>query len=511
MKTINKIVFCTLYIVALSFFAGCKNENVVFDHEQPQFETRANAILIEFIAPTGTAVDEEIYIFGAFNGEDEKSVIGNVEWQLEKAANSDKKWGIYLFPDEFAEGKTLADGFAFASNKSGGERDMKGTAVVHTLDAQTGVRYNIWSERWAKFFDGGGDEIKHNGYAIFVFDESGFADLSLYLYGDIDDLNGSWPGMKPTGKQTINDIEFTYFDMGEVNSGRSETLIFSDNGSKQLADYGPVVFNEDIYLHIKEDGTIEKMKVSAEHDGPVVYVLDGIGWGMATTLYMWGDINDLNGGWPGMSPTGTEAHGDYTYMYYDLGANNEGRKESLIFSNNGKNQLGDYPGSDQLYTLSGVIYLYITTAGVTVIEDPENPGEVTWFDPKPVVKEEAVVDLYLYDSIQTIKVKVVDPETNEESDAPLYIYSWGTSEIFGGWPGQSFEDIETITVLGLTLYHIRISCYVGDAYHLIVNNGKGKQLPDYDVEVTDKTDERYLKMRDSGIVPLEVIPKIRRR
>ena len=69
---------------------SCQPENIVFDHEQQQFEVKENAILIELIAPTGTSVDEEIYIIGAFNGMDEKTVIGNVLWQLEKAVNSDR-------------------------------------------------------------------------------------------------------------------------------------------------------------------------------------------------------------------------------------------------------------------------------------------------------------------------------------------------------------------------------------------------------------------------------------
>ena len=495
MRTLYKSVLCTL--CAVFFMTGCKKEDLLFDHEQPQFEIRDNAILLEFIAPTGTAVDEEIYIFGAFNGEDEKSVVGKVEWQLEKAAQSDKKWGIYLFPDEFQDGKTLKDGFSFVSNKSGGERDIKGNAVMHTDDAQMGTRTNIWAERWAKFFDGGGETVTHNGYAVFVWDESGFADLALYMYGDINDLNGAWPGMKPTGTQTINNIEFTYFDIGEVNNGLTETLIFNDNGAKQLADYGPVTFSEDIYLHILADGTIEKMTAQTDHDGYVAYVLDGIGWGLETTLYMWGDVNDLNGGWPGMKVSGTTSIGNYVYLYYDLGSANEGLKESLIFSKGGSSQLGDYPGDGKLFTIDQDIYLYMTTDGVTVISDPENPGDVTWFDPKPIVKDPAVMDLYFYDATDTL--------------APLVIYAWGTKEYFGAWPGTSFETFDTISVLGLDLIHAQIDAFMGDYYHLIINNGDGVQLADYDVELTQESEERYLKITDAGVVPLEVAPKARRR
>jgi hypothetical protein len=180
-----------------------------------------------------------------------------------------------------------------------------------------------------------------------------------------------------------------------------------------------------------------------------------------------------------------------------MGAANEGLKESLIFSNGGKSQLGDYPGDGQLFTIGEDIYLYMSTDGVTVIDDPEHPGDVTWFDPKPVVKEEALLDLYFYDATQTL--------------TPLYIYAWGTSETFGGWPGVSFETFEDFSVLGLELKHVQVNAFVGDEYHLIINNGNGTQLQDYDVALSEPKEERYLKITDAGVVPLEVVAKARPR
>lgn len=40
-----------------------------------------------------------------------------------KAGNSDVKWGIYLFPSTFKNGKTLADGFYFVSENK--ERNVQ--------------------------------------------------------------------------------------------------------------------------------------------------------------------------------------------------------------------------------------------------------------------------------------------------------------------------------------------------------------------------------------------------
>ena len=499
MKAIYKIAIFVLCTLSFCTFTGCQPKNLVFDHEKTQFEPIDNAILIELIVPVGTAVDDEIYIFGAFNGLDETSATGAIQYQMEKAPKSDNKWGIYLFKEDFKNGKTLADGFSFVSRKAGGERDIKGNPVVHTLDATFGSANNVWADRWAAYFSGDDDQIIHNGPVVYVQNESGFGKLTLYMYGDVNDLNGSWPGMSITGYETVNGIELAYFDMGEESYGLSETLIFSDNGADQLGDYGPVKFTEEpLYLHILPDGTIEKLDMDGRvgHDGPAVFVLDGKDWGMNTTLYMWGDVNDLNGGWPGMTVTGTQTFGNYTYLYFDLGEANKGLKESLILSNNGATQLPDYPGNDELWTIEQDLYLYMGADGPVVIADPENPGDVVWFDPKAAPKEEAVIDLYFYNATDSLQ--------------PLYIYSWGSSEAFGAWPGMEMASMDNTSILNLPLLHTQIIGFVGDAFHLIVNNN-GKQLPDYDVYATEITNEYYLKITDEGVTELSIVPKSPRK
>ena len=508
MRTIHQIAAFVLCTLSLCTLPGCKQKDLTFDHEATQFEPIANAILIELIAPVGTAVDEEIYIFGAFNGLDESSAKGNITWLMEKASGSDKKWGIYLFPADFKEGKTLADGFSFVSKKSGGERDIKGNPVVHKLDAKTGSVNNVWAERWASFFSGDDSKIEHNGPVIYVQDESGFGKLTLYMYGDVNDLNGAWPGMSVTGVETVNGVELSYFDLGEGNEGLSETLIFSDNGSDQLGDYGPVTFSSDpLYLHITAEGKIEELNMDGKvgHDGPAVFVLDGKNWGMNTTLYMWGDVNDLNGGWPGMSVTGTQTFGEYTYMYFDLKEANVGLKESLILSNNGATQLGDYPGNNELWTISEDLYLYMGADGVVVITDPEHPGDVEWFDPQAAPREETLIDIWFYDGTDSLSLN--PDSTATDPVLPLYVYAWGSSELFGAWPGKAFNTMDSTAVLGMPLRHTQVSGYAGDTYHLIINNNQGTQLPDYTLEVKEEANEYYLKVTDKGVTPLSVEPK----
>ncbi len=116
---------------------GCKSDDdITFDHERQQFETRADRILLEFIAPFGTTANAAVYIIGPFNGNtltaDEEGKYADPvlddAFKLTKAAKSDVKWGIYLDPATFQKGKSLADGFRFYSTAQGNEALLGATA-----------------------------------------------------------------------------------------------------------------------------------------------------------------------------------------------------------------------------------------------------------------------------------------------------------------------------------------------------------------------------------------------
>ena len=51
-----------LLLLFVAFISSCDKEEIVFDHELPQFELKENAILLEVIMPQGTSKDDEIYI-----------------------------------------------------------------------------------------------------------------------------------------------------------------------------------------------------------------------------------------------------------------------------------------------------------------------------------------------------------------------------------------------------------------------------------------------------------------
>ena len=434
---------------------GCKSdEDITFDHERQQFDTRADRILMEFIAPFGTTADEEIYITGAFNGEEE--AVGNPQYLLTKAPNSNIKWGIYLDPSTFVGGKSLADGFRFFSKNQGKEFTTAGDEALHTDNPGVGTFTNIWGQRWESYYWSGGEapEPEHDGYAVYVDDQTGWDVLTLYMWGDINNLNGDWPGMSVTGTWNHDGVTWKYFDMGEANTGLIENLIFNNGGAgMQLPDFNFTI-ERNVYLRITADGVEEiGLEPSVKHDGYAVFVYDETGWD-ALNLYMWGDTNNLNGDWPGMEVTGEQTINGITYKYFDMGEANTGLGENLIFSNAGASQLADFA-----YTIDHDVYLHITTAGVTEIDPAtfqpggETPTPAPGPDPEPQPTGETVI----------IAVK------NSVGYADPHLYVWGDSEACGGWPGAAPVKV---TDNGWCLFELPAN----GTFNLILNDNGSPQV-----------------------------------
>lgn len=238
-----KKIFLHLLLLLPLLMVGCKQEEIVFEHEKPQFETKSNAILLEVIVPTGTSATDELYIVGAFNGQD-TTQFKNPDYQLEKAEKIDSKYGIYLYPEDFVDGKTLADGFLFVSKLQGIEKP----ATPHILEGcEVGQRYQLSLTAWAGAKTT--PTIEHDGYVVYVEDATGWEALNLYMWGDVNDLNGGWPGMQVTGTQTIDGVEYKYFDMGAANTGLKENLIFNNNGGgTQLSDVAYTIDHDTILI-----------------------------------------------------------------------------------------------------------------------------------------------------------------------------------------------------------------------------------------------------------------------
>jgi hypothetical protein len=447
-KRLYSLLLAVLTLTGL--MTGCKsNDDIVFDHERQQFETRADRILLEFIAPFGTTPNEEIYILGAFNGEEE--AIGKEEYKLMAAPTSTAKWGIYLDPSTFVSGKSLADGFYFYSVSQGKELDLNGELAHHTDNPGVGTFTNIWGQHWESYYWEGGEspEPEHDGFCVYVDDQTGWDALTLYMWGDVNDLNGGWPGMEVTGTWKHDGVTWKYFDFGEENAGLNENLIFNNaGGGSQLKDFNFTI-DRNIYLRITADGVEEiSPEPAVKHDGYAVFVYDETGW-EALNLYMWGDENNLNGEWPGMEVTGEQTVNGVTYKYFDMGEGNTGLGENLIFSNAGSSQLADFA-----YTIDHDVYLHITTSGVTEI-DPATfqPGDTPGPDPEPEPTVEKVI----------IAVK------NSVGYADPHLYVHGDGEACGGWPGAA--PVKT-TDNGWCLFELPAN----GNYNLILNDNGSPQV-----------------------------------
>ncbi len=447
----KKIYSLVLTLLAVTgFMSSCSSDkDIVFDHERQQFETRADRILLEYIAPFGTTPKEEIYIIGDFNGGEE--AIGNEAYLLTKAEKSDAKWGIYLDPSTFIGGKTLADGFSFYSKTQGKEYTITGEEAIHNDNPAVGTFTNVWGQRWEAYYWEGGEapEPEHDGFCVYVDDQTGWDALTLYMWGDINNLNGDWPGMQVTGTWNHDGVTWKYFDFGEENTGLNENLIFNNGGAgAQLADFNFTI-ERNIYLRITVNGVEEiSPEPAVKHDGYALFVLNQSSQ-TELALYAWGDAEAF-GGWPGMQPTGTQVINGNEYIYFDMGQANTGLNLNLIPNNN--NGGVQWEGGDLNFTIDHDIYLRIFDGGYEIIDKDYQPGDTPGPGPEPEPAVEKVI----------IAVK------NSVGYAEPRLYVWGDSEACGSWPGAA--PVKT-TDNGWCLFELPAN----GTFNLILNdNGNGQ-------------------------------------
>lgn len=476
----KKLYSLILAVLTLTgFMSSCSSkEDIVFDHERQQFETRADRILLEYIAPFGTTTSDEIYITGAFNDWDTS---GDPQWLLTKGPTSDIKWGIYLDPTTFIPGTSLGDGFRFYSKAQGQEVTLTGEYAIHNDDPSIGTFTNIWGQRWEAYYWEGGEapEPEHDGFCIYVDDQTGWDALALYAWGD-GEIFGGWPGASVKGTWKHDGVTWKYFDFGEANTGLVEHLIFNNAGQgTQLADFDFTI-NRNVYVKITPEGVEEistDEPVPPTTDGFAVYIDDQTGWD-AISLYMWGDVNNLNGDWPGMQVSGTWDYQGVTWKYFEMGEANTGLAEHLIFNNNGQGtQLNDFD-----FTIDRNVFLRVTPDGVEELDIPFPSGGGS------KIPHDGYV-LYVL---------------NESSQTDLALYAWGDTEAFGTWPGMAPTGTETIKGVEYIYFDLG-EANTGLDLHLIPNNNNnGVQWEGDDLEFVIDHDI-YIRIADGDKTAYEVL------
>ena len=284
--------------------------------------------------------------------------------------------------------------------------------------------------------------------------------------------------MKGTWKH--EGVTWKYFDFGEANTGLTEHLIFNNGGNGvQLGDFDFTI-DRNVYVKITPEGVEEistDEPVPPTTDGFAVYIDDQTGWD-AISLYMWGDVNNLNGDWPGMQVSGTWDYQGVTWKYFEMGEANTGLAEHLIFNNNGQGtQLNDFD-----FTIDRNVFLRVTPDGVEELDIPFPSGGGS------KIPHDGYV-LYVL---------------NESSQTDLALYAWGDTEAFGTWPGMPATGTETIKGVEYIYFDLG-EANTGLDLHLIPNNnGGGVQWEGDDLEFVIDHDI-YIRIADGDKTSYEVL------
>ncbi|MBQ0034388.1 MAG: starch-binding protein [Bacteroidales bacterium] len=510
-----KKIFLAILMLLPMLFVGCKQEELVFEYENIHFETKANAILLELVVPSSTAPTDQIYVIGEFN--DNKI---SPEFLMTKHEDTNIKFGIYLYPEDFVNGKTLADGFTFFNMKQGNE--LLKNNELHVLEnAQVGERYVISFGRWAGL--GGGDEPVVPGEYE-----------HCYLIGNI--AGSGWKPAEPVelemvgtdifrGEVTFESDATAYFavltakgadndDWATVNAARwgagnallSEGEVLDlqlQDGSDQCVTITPGTYTTSVNLATKQiaigedvewttDGGDDKFPVIDHAGQDIIFAADAAGW-EAITLYMWGDVNNLDrdggesAGWPGLEADGEFDFGGLHWYYFLMGTANVGKSENVILNNNGG---GAQTGDLGTVLADGNEYYYIVNAdkSVTVVEDPNTFDFSPYGEPAPE-PEAAIIDVYLFLA---------------EGISQTHVYVWGAEEVMGGWPGKALTELDETQFLGLNLRHIHHECKVGDDFHYIINGGDAGQYDAFVLNATADPQTHYFKITETKAESLTV-------
>ena len=494
--TMKRILsYLTIPALFLAAASCMPKEEIKFAHEEQAFETRSDRILVEAILPQATAADDEVYIIGDFNGNSD--AVGNSAYRLTRSVAIPARWGVYVDPTAFQGGKTLADGFTFYNVQQGIERGPKNEDVLHTLTIGVGEWANVYADKWAKYFapPEEPEEIvlpEHDGVRVYIIDQTGWDAIALYMWGDVNNFGGNWPGAQVSGTWTAAGQEYKYFEYGDDIFGLNENLIFNnnDNGT-QLADYNMTFADgvKDYFLLVTADGVSEADVpgggggiVIPAHDGVRVWVDDQTGWD-AIALYMWGDVNNFGGNWPGMAVGGSETLGGVEYKYFEYGDDIYGLNENLIFNNNDNGtQLADF----NLTFEDGVqdYFFQVTADGATLIDSPGGGGGVTPPQPEP-------------EAVDGPKIYIKNSTT---WGGNLFAHYWGASGT--EWPGTQFE--ETVTVgeeefLVISTLHKDIATEVGIIFHSDVDDATNR----YETTLLLDTD-RYYELTNDGLAEMDM-------
>jgi hypothetical protein len=273
---------------------------------------------------------------------------------------------------------------------------------------------------------------------ILVNNQTNWEAITLYAWGDAEAFGG-WPGATPVGFEEVKGVNYTVFGLPADMAGKSLNLIFNNNnGGKQLADFAITVPEDELFLNINANYYVDNVEGNPRGEASTIYVVNKQGW-ETLNLYAWGDA-EVFGGWAGAAGTRIGTWCGQPVYTYSVAADASGKTENLIFNN----------------------------------------GEGSQFDAMTVVLGE---DLYL--EIENSACKTTEPATrvyvvDETGWDQISLYAWGTSEVFGGWPGASPAGTEEIGGVTYKYFEVPASAFGNTANFILNNGGNGVQLENFD-------------------------------
>jgi hypothetical protein len=280
---------------------------------------------------------------------------------------------------------------------------------------------------------------------VYVIDQTGWDEIALYMWGDVNNLGGGWPGIQVSRTETVGKTTLKVFEVPNALT-RNENLIFNNNGNgTQLSDFNLTFEQSEYYLLVTAEGVEITERPQAAVPKVTIFVDDQTGWAEGLALYQWGDVNNLGGGWPGAQVACTVNIAGTAYKVFVF-EDAVGLNQNLIFNNNGNGtQHGDYA----LKLDEPQYFLTVTADGVTPKEAPN--------------------------------AAVIFANDQTGWDA-LALYQWGdVNDLGGGWPGAQVST--TATVGGKDCKVFVVEGAAGLSQNLIFNNNSGgTQLDNYPVK-----------------------------
>ena len=329
---------------------------------------------------------------------------------------------VFALPGE-VNGKTIS--FIAHSDENDGENRVQ----VDNVEVSGSIAYKLTAGA-AEAITGITDPAR-----IFLTDERHWpGNLYIHMWNDSGDAT-DWPGV--SGEMVnFNGTNYLMFTAPRKLSGQTvHAIIHSDENDGENRIETTLRLDKDRFYLL---GTTTIFDEALEYNPSSLYVRDEMGWGENLHLYAWG-TSEIFGGWAGAVANETVSIGGYKWARFDIAVADAHKEANLIF-NNGNGGDGNQFDAAKIET-----------------------GEDHWF----------LIRDYTCEELSAAKARIFVINNTGWDDADLHLYSWGSYEAYGGWPGAVSGGKQTVDGTEYLYFEIPET---GITMNLIFNNNNGSQF-----------------------------------